>query len=947
MLDGKKFGQYEVERKIGAGGMGEVYFARDTRLERSVAIKVLPIEACCDPEKEKRFIQEARTASALNHPNIITIYDIGKDDGRTYIATELVEGEVLRRKIDLRELTLLEAVEIAEQVASALSAAHEAGIIHRDIKPENIMIRKDGYAKVLDFGLAKMTAFSEVGAEDETIQLVKTQPGIVMGSVRYMSPEQARGKDVDERTDIWSLGVVLYEMIAGYAPFDGDSVSDTLANVIRVEPQPLPLSQDDASNELQRIIRRALQKNRDERYQTIRDFYLDLKTLRREIDNESTTGNSLPGSETQKIIAQSSDGEGLDPLYCKLPETTKTTAEQFSAQANLTESVELVRERRSRRIWQNSFLGFLVVAILGALAYFSSTLFSEKSASTNSSFSAAKLSRITNDGQTVMPAISPDGKYVAFLKGESGKQSLVVRQIATESSVVILPERSDFYARPVFSPDGNFVYYLTVDRAIGSLYKVPALGGSPRKIVTDVDGAPTFSPDGKRIAFLRNDPKNSSALALTADNDGGNLETIFDSREKGYMGLGSIAWSPDGEKLLVTTAEIKGGNVNEPSMFVAEYSFRKHTITEFPAGRFAAIVDLAWLHNGSGFLLNAKENRESPSQIWQVNYPSGEKSRVTNDVNDYDWLSISASDSNVVTIKSDLATSLWSVYPATKESKQLTAESKAYNGKAGFDTTADGKIIFTQTSPNGDMDISAMKEDGTSTQPLVTSAKLNYKPLISPDGRYIVFVSSRTGSTQIWRMDADGKNPLQLTEGEDYIYNNPQVSPDGKFVLFERMPIKGEKVQFARVSIDGGEATEIANESKDYNFLPRLSPDGKRIAFHTVGYTQGAADSKKVITVRDFVNGEITGAAKEYPFSTFGDFLWSPDGKSLTILNIGGVQNLAQLNLETGQTKPLTNFTAGRILNFAWTKDGKRLIVIRGNVSNDLVLIQNPAGKSS
>jgi Tol biopolymer transport system component len=436
-------------------------------------------------------------------------------------------------------------------------------------------------------------------------------------------------------------------------------------------------------------------------------------------------------------------------------------------------------------------------------------------------------------------------------------------------------------------------------------------------------------------------------LILTAGSDGENLQTILGSREKGYTGFGTLAWSPDGGKLLVSTADVKTGNVNEPSMFVTEYSFKNQTITEVRAGRFAEIEDLVWLHDGAGFLLNAKESRESPSQIWHVNYPGGEKSRVTNDVNDYDWLSISADDSNLVTIKSDLAASLWSFNPNTKESKQLTSESKAYDGKAGFDTTQDGKLIFTQISANGDLDIWKMNEDGANAQPLVTSAKLNYKPLISPDSRYIVFISSRTGSAQIWRMDADGKNPLQITNGEEFVNSNPQVSPDGKFILFGRMPLKGEKVQFARVPIDGGEITEIALDSKDFNFLPRLSPDGKRIAFHTVGYTQGASDSKKVITVRDFVNGEITGEAKEYPISTYGDFLWSPDGKSLTIANSGGVQNLMQLNLETGQSKPLTNFTTGRILNFAWTKDGKKLMIIRGNISNDLVLIQNPAGKSS
>jgi Serine/threonine protein kinase len=278
MISGVQFGRYEVGEKIGSGGMGEVYLARDNQLDRNVALKLLLPEFFSDAERIRRFKMEARAASALNHPNIITIHEINEDNDQIYIATEFVDGETLREKIARDKITQIEAVQIAEQVAGALAVAHEAQVIHRDIKPENIMVRRDGIVKILDFGLAKPIFAQNIGAEDETVRLVETQAGLVMGSVRYMSPEQARGKPTDQRTDVWSLGVVLYEMLTGVNPFAGETISDSLAAVIHIEPPPI----DHAPEELQRILRKALKKKVDERYQDIKDFALDLRELRLE-----------------------------------------------------------------------------------------------------------------------------------------------------------------------------------------------------------------------------------------------------------------------------------------------------------------------------------------------------------------------------------------------------------------------------------------------------------------------------------------------------------------------------------------------------------------------------------------------------------------------------------------------------------------------------------------
>ena len=280
---GKQIGHYQVLNRIGRGGMGEVFLAQDTSLGRKVALKLLRTDFTS--ERLRRFRQEARAASALNHPNILTIHEIGQEGSLHFMATEYVEGETLRQPISRTPLTLDQALDVAIQMASALSAAHHAGIIHRDIKPENIMLREDGYVKVLDFGLAKLAEPKAVDSEAPTLVHVQTEPGMVMGTVSYMSPEQARGLEVDARTDIFSLGVVLYEMAAGRQPFEGETASDVMSLILQKEPLPLTHSLPEVPGELERIVRKALRKDKEERYQTIKDLQIDLRNLRKELES--------------------------------------------------------------------------------------------------------------------------------------------------------------------------------------------------------------------------------------------------------------------------------------------------------------------------------------------------------------------------------------------------------------------------------------------------------------------------------------------------------------------------------------------------------------------------------------------------------------------------------------------------------------------------------------
>jgi eukaryotic-like serine/threonine-protein kinase len=351
---GNLLGRYRIVEKIGAGGMGEVYLAEDTTLERAVALKVLLAEIAGDEDRVRRFVQEAKAASALNHPNILTVYEIGSFENSRFIATELIKGKTLRERLQGEPLNLRETLDAAVQIASALNAAHSAGIVHRDIKPENVMLRDDGLVKVLDFGLAKLTEKKTVNldTEGETRAQVKTSPGMVMGTVQYMSPEQTRGKETDARSDIWSLGVVIYEMLTRKTPFESETTNDTIAAILTREAAPLEA--ENTPTELQRIIRKALQKNRDERYQTIKDFLLDVKNLKRELEfAEELERSQIPGSMKALNVRTNQSDENPTSI---LPATTPT---QNSLRPQISSAEYIVSEVKKHK--RGALLGSLVL----------------------------------------------------------------------------------------------------------------------------------------------------------------------------------------------------------------------------------------------------------------------------------------------------------------------------------------------------------------------------------------------------------------------------------------------------------------------------------------------------------------------------------------------------------------------------------------------------------
>jgi serine/threonine protein kinase/dipeptidyl aminopeptidase/acylaminoacyl peptidase len=943
MLSGTKLGRYEVEKKIGEGGMGEVYLAHDTQLDRPVALKILSGEFTRDKTRLHRFHQEAKAASALNHPHIITIYEIGESEHGDFIATEYIEGETLRDKINKGELTIIDSLKIAEQIAQGLARAHQGKIIHRDIKPENVMIRSDGYVKILDFGLAKVASLYDVGAEDKTVELVKTKPGIVMGSVRYMSPEQARGRAIDERTDVWSLGVVLYEMLTGEAPFDGETVSDTLANVIHLEPKPLPESVTAQSDEILRLIRKALRKNPDERYQTVKDFGVDIKELRRELEQIEHSGSGFHkySGENPTIYFENQITDEVKPKpknrYSDENET-KLIHTKDVQKPHLTESLELRTARRRSRLWRNALIVLLVLAGLGGLAYVSSRQF-VGTIPASDAFTQSQITRVPADGKILAPAISPDGRYVVYVKDEGKQRRMFVRQLSAESSIEVLPPTTDFYTNPTFSPDGNSIFYVVSDKGIGYLYQIPTLGGTPRKVLTDIDSQPTFAPDGKQFGFIRFDAANGGFSILTADTQTGEEKVMFNSKNTEFTGIMGLDWSPNGEKLLTAVSKLKGSNINAQNMLVSEVSLSDGKITPLPGKKWQLVREMRWLKDGASFLISAKETMETPLQIYKYNAVKKDYERVTNDVNDYLWMSVSADDSSLVTVKMEKTTNIVAFDLLKKELKQITAESKRYEGIRGMAFSPNGKLYYSALS-RGNLQIFSMDEQGQNVQQ-ITNEEMNILPTVSPDGKYLVFVSSRTGNAAIWRTDLDGKNPVQLTNPENSADNQPQVSPDNQFIIFARQSFDDGKHRMMRVSINGGDVSPLFPENKRVEVMGRFSPDGKKLAVASWEFDPKATNIISLISIYPFENGNIGQVEKTIDENKKENFRWSLDSKSLIYLNSGGQPNLWQFFLDTDKEKQLTDFKSGEIANYTWSNDGKNIYISKTESLFDLILIRD------
>lgn len=896
--------------------MGEVYSAHDEELGRKAAVKILCAEVSTDSGRKTRFKQEARAISALNHPNIVTIYEIGENDSGSYLVTELIEGKTLRDVISEEPLTILRILKITEQTANALVAAHNAHIVHRDVKPENIMVRADGIVKILDFGLAKPTI------EGNTNDQAKTIPGIVMGSVRYMSPEQARGVKTDERTDIWSLGVVLYEMLTGKVPFDGVTTSDTIAEVIYKEPKSLGDVVRNAPTELQRIVRRALQKNPDERYQNIKDFALDIRALIHDLEH-STSGDH------SKTLSH----EGINENPTIIHQTISGANNTLAAPNHRADTIPGTPAPKS--LLKMAMLPLVALLLVGA-GIFAYQRFGGGGRMGSSSFERSFSQRVNTDGKVRLPAISPDGKTIAYVAGEAGSRSLVVRQLSNDAMATIVPPANLDYREVIFSPGGDYVYYtlLSQDFAFNTLYRVPTLGGESKKLIEDVDSVPAFSSDGKKFAFRRHvSSPNDDDIVFIVDTESLKLEELLKAKSSGIGGFGaSIAWSPDGEKIIISTmpspdpaqAALKTGEID-----IKTKSFR------LIGANWAAINDMQWFKDGSGLLLAARDLKNNPSKVWRMSYPDGEIFPVTNDSNDYVSVGLAADGKTAVSLKSDTLSSTWKFNPASKELVQLTADSRSLEGSNGISQMPDGRLVFTKTEGKRST-LWASDADGKNQRPLVTDNKnWIYRPSVDKDGKYIVYGQwLENESSEVWRVDADGKNPILLqSEGHD-----PTITADGKSIIFVKRPMDNSTAKVMIMPIEGGEPRDFYSDKEMLPYMTTLSPDGQKLAV-VLYEVKNMSQNLKIFNLGK--DGAFTEVLK-VPSTFAGAAIWSPDSKSLVgASSRSGASNMWKLPIDGSEMQQITDFKSGTVLRYNWSHDGKNLFVVRGIANNDLVILKD------
>ena len=931
---GKRLGRYEIRSLLGVGGMGEVYLAQDTQLRRPVALKLLPPEFTLNDERLARFQQEAFAASALNHPNILTIYEVGSQEGVYFIATEFIDGVSLRERMAKEPLTLEQLLDIGGQIASALAAAHAAGIVHRDMKPENVMVRRDGYVKVLDFGLAKLTESqgSHSDSDAATMQMVRTDPGKVMGTPHYMSPEQARGFEVDARTDIWSLGVMLYELAAGRVPFGGPSGGDILVSILSNEPIPLQRYSPDIPSELQRIVRKALRKDAEERYQLVKELGLDLKTLRRELDfnaqlevSQQPSSPALPGSGLSTTRSGVRDAASVSPTTEITPPKVTSTAEY------------LVGEIKSHGGIVALLVGAIGVVTLGIVlivAYRWSTTETSTTKTVGLSRSM-KIARLTSTGTADKAAISPDGKYLVHVASENGQQSLRVRQVSTNSDVQIVPPSDVHYAGLTFARDGDFIYYVAAEKtgSTANLYQIPGLGGNPRRLISDVGSAVTFSPDGQQLAFIRNLPDAGQDVLMIAGANGGGERQLAIRKLPNF--LSSVAWSPDGK----TIACGAGSFVPSYNTYVVELEVESGREKQIGTQTWMFMGQLAWAADGRALILGASEQEAGSfeaQQIWYLSYPQGEARRVTNDLNNYTGVSLTTDSNRLVTVQSETSSSIWLAPNAdANRATRTTSGAGQIDGRDGLAWTREGKIVYASNA-SGNLDLWMMNADGSQQRQLTENSRINNHPAVSPDDRYIIFTSDRAGTPNIWRTDLDGSNASQLTSGSGE--DHPQFSPDGKWVVYTLLG--AGKPTLWRVSIDGGASQQLTDK---YTAAAVFSPDGKSIACL---YREEQPNSPLKLAIFPLAGGQPTRVFDTPVFteevSQVPPPRWTTDGRALTyVVTSGGISDIWLQPINGNRSNSVTGFKSDRIFSFEWSRDGKQLLVARGMVASDVVLISN------
>ena len=777
LATGSKLGPYEILGQIGAGGMGEVYRAKDPRLGRDVAIKVLPASFSADDDRLRRFEQEAKAAGVLNHPNITAVYDIGQHDGAPYVVQELLEGETLRATLAGGRISPRRAIDYATQMAHGLAAAHEKGIVHRDLKPENLFVTRDGRVKILDFGLAKLTQRESAGSALTNIptETRGTEPGVVMGTLGYMSPEQVRGKPADARSDIFSFGAILYEMLSGKRAFHGDSAADTMSAILREDPPDLSVTNQNISPALERIVRHCLEKTPEQRFHSAHDLAFDIE--------------AVSGTSAQTAVA---------PV------------------------------RRRVRLGPSALV---VVGLLvgGAAAYFALRGRGGAPQAANAAYR-----RLTNlPGSEVWPALSPDGQTVAFVHRAGNKSDIWIQRAGGRNPIDLTTDCKGESYTPAFSPDGSLIAYGS-QCGDGGLFVMGATGENARRLV-NVGASPAWSPDGREIlyatelmAFAYGRTGTSSIWAVElASGKTRKLSGDFDAIQPAvsphalrvaYWGLPS-----GGSQRDIWTMPYKGLAKGETPVAVTQDS----------------AIDFNPVWGRDGKTLYFVSNRNGSMNLWRVPIDEstgktlGPAAPLVLPAREVGFFALSKDGSRGAYVVRENTYSIDRLDFDFATGKLVGSPEQIIGGSqemADMAVAPDGSFLAFDSRGSAQDDLFLLDSNGRNLRQLTDDAARDRHPTISPDGKHIAFHSDRgsSGRYQIWSVAKDGSGLKELSRATDLIIE-AQWSPDGRAISTN----SGQSGTILRLddSLTFAKAEPIPAPAPDTFFDPLgWSPDGKLLA---------------------------------------------------------------------------------------------------------------------
>ncbi len=926
LADGEQIGSYKIIRQLGAGGMGEVYLAEDAKLKRSVALKFFSAQTAANSQQLARFILEAQTVSALNHPNILTVYEIGVERGVHFIVTEYIDGDTLRESLEDENLSCDKRLSIAVQTAEALTTAHEAGIVHRDIKPENIMVRRDGYVKVLDFGLAKLTeaSASDTDPEAQTKKLVKTNPGLIMGTVRYMSPEQTRGRaDVDARTDIWSLGVILFEMFAGRVPFEGNTFSDIIASILTAETPPLAQFMDECPPELERIVTKATRKDRDERYQSMKDLALDLKSLRKELE----------------ILVKS------ERAAVKTPENATAVISQRP-----TAALEKVRRFSTGGV----FLILLCAGLISAGFWWFSNRKTIEPATINET-STLKNSEIvswsSSPGEVYsIGSFSPDAKMIAFTSTKAGTRNIWIKQTGDGDAIQITKDEFK-NEKPIWSPNAEELAFFSSRGNQAGIWRIPILGGAP-KLVTEISDA--------SVSLRRWSEKNliyyeSNHNLYAVDLDAGKTRQITDFAPK-KINAESISISPDEQRIAYITGDDDQWRVWTAN---ADGAAAKQI-----AASNSEIKNTVWHSDGKRVFYSALV--DGTFQIFVADAEGGAPRQITSADKDSLVLDASSDGTKILYGSAKEESDVWAVNSAGSKEYAVASD---INSELWADASPDGKTLVYQSIKNlsqGDKLFNGAilaKQTNSDEQPVQLVAS-GFLPEFSPDGQKIAFLQVTGKKYQIGTIKATGGGQKLLATNEVAAigntvlpYNRIQTSdfswsPDSSKIAYVSEQNGLRNIRLANAD---GAGDEQLTDNKDENLVlncPLWSSDGKRVAYSSKTDKRNA--SGDIIYGVSVIDTETKTAKiiiqKNFFLRLIG---WSERDKEIVLASIAartamtGLQpeiSLSAIDVESGAARSIGTLKNSYLYNIRLSPDKKTTAFASNQEGRDNIWTMSAAG---